>query len=131
MDDITTDAFGATFYLMEIERITYAVTRYLRTRIFKIEQQSAYILDNDHIKDRLSLQERIFVDTMGGLNESHLKHTIGHNIINNDRLKIELMRNTEIIKNAIPELQDCVAVKAMEDINEIILGTLVRHICQI
>lgn len=89
---------------MEIERIKYAVARYLRARIFKIEQQAFYILNNDIVKDRLSLQERVFVDRIGELNQSHLKHTIGDNV-SNARLKREMMKSEDLVKNAVPNLE--------------------------
>lgn len=54
-------AFIAVLYQMEIERVKYTLTRYLRTRLRKIEKSVLFIAQSDDMKRRLSPQELDFL----------------------------------------------------------------------
>ena len=66
-DEVVQDAlienqFQAHFYQMDIERIRYALARYLRTRVQKIESSLDYIHSDLTIFDRLSEHEKHFAN---------------------------------------------------------------------
>lgn len=96
-------SFGMTFYRMEVDRIKYLIARYLRVRLLKIEQQSEYIIENDIIKDKLSIQERIFIDKLTSLNSQHFRNCI-YNSINNNALKKQMVKRNDIITHFTPSL---------------------------
>ena len=54
------EAFASTLYQMEIDRIKYLLASYLRTRLFKIEQLAAYVLQNQEARERLSAEEVVY-----------------------------------------------------------------------
>ena len=97
-------AFGITFYRMEADRIKYSVGRYLRARLLKIEQQAEYIVENDPVKDRLSIQEKVFVDKLATMNAQHFKTCI-HDGVSNPTLKKHVAKRADIISNAAPNLE--------------------------
>ena len=116
-------AFGATFYRMEVDRVKYSVGRYLRARLMKIEQQAEFIVENDVVKDKLSIQERVFVDKLTAMNAQHFR-TCVHDAVTTPSLKKHMAKRADIIQNAMPDLMEFVICLAMDDINDIIIGTL-------
>ena len=95
--------FRSTLYLMDIERVRFSLSRYLRTRIKKIEDQIFYLVTNADALARLSQQERLFALKLNELNESFLDSTIY------SRLKEEQRQaassGDELLKHSQPELQ--------------------------
>ncbi|CAI5740791.1 unnamed protein product [Hyaloperonospora brassicae] len=59
-------------YQMEIDRLRYMVSSYLRTRLRKIEKFALLILDDAGLTQRLSVQERDFAQRFVMLYESHV-----------------------------------------------------------
>jgi hypothetical protein len=108
------DSFAITFYRMEADRVKYSISRYLRARLMKIEQQADYIDEHDEVKDKLSMKERVFVEQLASLNAQHFKTTI-HDGVANDGLRRQFAKRSDIIANAAPDLNDFVFCLALED----------------
>lgn len=57
LDSSTTNSiFTVNLYQMDMERVRYSLSRYLRTRILKIEDQLEAIISNLDLMDRLSFK---------------------------------------------------------------------------
>lgn len=54
------EAFAASLYQMEIDRVNFLVASYLRTRLFKIQKYAVYLLSNADMYARLSEREKEF-----------------------------------------------------------------------
>lgn len=68
--------FRSTLYLMDIERIRFALNRYLRTRLKKIESQLDYVVSTPDVVDMLSERERGFAFELHGLNGRYMTETV-------------------------------------------------------
>jgi len=115
------DSFAITFYRMETDRVKYSVSRYLRARLLKIEQQADYIEQNDVIKDRLSVKERVFVEQLAGLNSSHFKNAI-HDGVTAAGVRNQFAKRADIIEHATPNLDDFVICLALDDIHDVMVS---------
>ena len=67
------EIFTAGLYQMDIDRVRYSLTRYLRARILKIEQSVDFIMSKTDVLDRLSSQEKTFVSKLYNLNNSYME----------------------------------------------------------
>ena len=65
--------FTKTLYEMEIERGRYALARYLRARILKIEDSLEYIIAKPDMLNRLSDAENRFATRLHKLNNNHFE----------------------------------------------------------
>ncbi|EGZ13769.1 hypothetical protein PHYSODRAFT_355017 [Phytophthora sojae] len=65
-------SFVNKLYQMEIDRLRYTVSSYLRTRLRKIEKFAVHILSDAALTQRLSLKERNFAQQFVMLFESHV-----------------------------------------------------------
>ncbi|KAE8903884.1 hypothetical protein PF005_g325 [Phytophthora fragariae] len=65
-------SFVNKLYQMEIDRLRYTVSSYLRTRLRKIEKFAIQILSDPTLTQRLSLKERNFAQQFVMLFESHV-----------------------------------------------------------
>lgn len=65
--------FTKTLYEMEIERVRYALARYLRARILKIEDALEFIIANPDMLNRLSDAENRFATRLQRLNNNHFE----------------------------------------------------------
>lgn len=93
--------FRSTLYLMDIERVRFSLSRYLRTRLKKIELQFEYILSNLDAVERLSDQEKEFAFELRALHERYIQESVV------DRLSNEQAMTglDEMVKHAYPRLQ--------------------------
>lgn len=119
--DSLADSFAITFYRMEADRVKYSVSRYLRARLLKIEQQADFIEEHDVVKDRLSIKERVFVEQLVSLNTQHFKATV-HDGVTNDGLRRQFAKRADIIAHATPNLDEFVICLAMEDMNDVMVS---------
>jgi hypothetical protein len=69
--------FTATLYQMDIERIRYSLSRYLRTRLVKIEKYLYSFQDRSKL-EKLSFQEQVFATKLLGLTNSQLEMFFKH-----------------------------------------------------
>ncbi|KAK8789557.1 hypothetical protein WA171_001649 [Blastocystis sp. BT1] len=69
------DSFRIMLYEMDVERIKYLLTSYLRTRLHKIELYHKFILRNNQTA-RLSADETAFLEKFAKLNQNYFESTI-------------------------------------------------------
>ncbi|CEG44013.1 hypothetical protein L915_10086 [Plasmopara halstedii] len=67
-------SFVNKLYQMEIDRLRYIVSSYLRTRLRKIENFVFHILEDEELIQRLSVKERDFAQQFAMLYESHVNN---------------------------------------------------------
>ena len=77
--------FSISLYQMDIERIRYSLTRYLRTRILKIEKNLDLINTSDEQMDRLSYHEKIYATKLYALTNSHFDDAVYSRLKNETR----------------------------------------------
>ena len=81
IDDKVTNAkaqehFTVTIYQMEIERIRYSLSRYMRSRLIKIQKNLEHILSHTEILQRLSNEEQDFALRLNQLNNSFFAENV-------------------------------------------------------
>jgi hypothetical protein len=74
--DRTTMHFWRTLMLMDLERVRYSLTRYLRCRLKKIENSLEFIARDVDTRDRLSEQEEMFFVKLYELKNNHFKAVV-------------------------------------------------------
>ena len=89
---------------MDMERARYSLTRYLRTRILKIEKGLEHILSNIEIMDRLSTEEREFASKLNNLNNSFFEDNASVRL-QNEQAKSYFDASDDRLKHAQPKLQ--------------------------
>ena len=67
------EIFTAGLYQMDIDRVRYSLSRYLRARALKIEKSVDYIMSKMDVLDRLSSAEKTFVTKLFNLNNSYME----------------------------------------------------------
>ena len=67
-------------YTMEMERAKYSLSRYLRTRILKIENSVHYLGSNIEHRDRLSGEEVDFLDRVSKMNNNYFEDQIARHV---------------------------------------------------
>lgn len=107
--------FTATIFEMDMERARYSLTRYLRTRILKIEKGLEHILSNIEIMDRLSTEEREFASKLNNLNNSFFEDNASVRL-QNEQAKSYFDASDDRLKHAQPKLQDFIICQPMRDI---------------
>lgn len=56
------DADTAVLYTMELDRVKWLLTRYLRARLRKLERQVLFVMQDPAMLERLSAQERAMAE---------------------------------------------------------------------
>jgi hypothetical protein len=74
---------------MDIDRVKYSLTKYLRIRILKIQQMYRLILSNFELMERLSKEEKVFVTKLSNLNNTFYDETFYHRLSENIKESIE------------------------------------------
>jgi GINS complex subunit 4 len=109
--------FTTTLYQMDIERTRYSVTRYLRTRLLKIEKNLEYILTNDQaLKDNLSMRELKFAIELYDIKTNHLD-SIVYSLLDEDcrdYCKNEGQKCRD--KNAKPQINEFVFYRILKPV---------------
>lgn len=108
--------FTTTLYQMDIERIRYSVTRYLRTRLLKIENNLEHILNVDlSLKDYLSKRELNFALELDKIKINHL-NSIVYSVEEEDFNNFEPTGQSFRDKNAKPQLYQFVFFRALKPV---------------
>ena len=100
-----TEYFTTTLYQMDIERVRYSLSRYLRSRIIKIEKCLEFIVGNTDVYDRLSDEEKVFASKLNTLNNFYFEDVISTRLSQRAREYYELADDRA--KNAEPSFQVC------------------------
>ena len=114
--------FTATLYHMELERVRYSLSRYLRTRLLKIEDSLEYLLTNQDMLDRLSYAEKAFATKLYELNNNHFEDQLVARLreMPGDVHEMVLM-SSDRAKHAQPPMNEFVFVMALEDLDHIVM----------
>eukprot|EP01041_Mallomonas_annulata_P003478 gene3478-6923_t len=116
------EAFTATLYRMEIERVKYSLLRYLRSRICKIEKQLHMIISNEsNVLDRLSPEERAFAARLSQLNANFLEEAFINKFP--ESLKESLLETDDLTRNSRSYMKEFVFCKVIEDIGNVDVGS--------
>ncbi len=83
------EVFTATLYQMDIERVRYALARYLRTRVLKIEKMLMAIISNIELMSRLSKHEKVFATRLHNLNNTYYEESFSNRLSENVKEAVE------------------------------------------
>ena len=95
--------FTTTIYQMDIERVRYSLSRYLRSRVLKIEKCLEYINVNIDVFDRLSAEEKVFASKLNTLNNQYFEDVVATRLLGEARDYYE--SSDDRVKNAEPSFQ--------------------------
>jgi hypothetical protein len=98
------EIFTAGLYQMDIERVRYALSRYLRTRILKIEKMLETIVSRVDVLDNLSKHEKIFAAKLNNLNNSYMEETF-FNRLQEGGLKESVELSDDRLQHSQPTLK--------------------------
>ena len=102
--------FTASLYQMDIERVRYSLSRYLRTRLLKIENSLDYIIQNPEIlNNRLSENEQHFAISLYNLTNRHFEEVIFNtHFENNPEFRERIESSDDRVKHSVPSFQVCI-----------------------
>lgn len=109
--------FTTTVYQMDIERVRYSLSRYLRSRVLKIEKCLEFINSHMDVFDRLSDEEKVFASKLNTLNNSYFEDVVATRLVAEAREYYE--SSDDRVKNAEPSFQDFVFCKSLVDIKNL------------
>jgi hypothetical protein len=95
--------FRSTLYLMDIERVRFALSRYLRARVRKIEDQLEYVAWSPEVASRLSAHEQRLVQQLLELNSKYFDVTIASRL--RDARNVNLMEGEDLYLHSVPAQQ--------------------------
>ena len=93
--------FRSTLYLMDIERITFSLNRYLRTRLRKIEEHLEYLVSNTESLECLSSRERSFAFELQALQARFTAHSFVDKLSSRQTMG----GGEELLKHTQPQIQ--------------------------
>jgi hypothetical protein len=96
------EVFTASLYQMDIERVRYALCRYLRTRILKIENMLEYVVTQVDVMDRLSKNEKIFATRLHNLSNNYLEDAVFNRV--DKGLRESLETSSDNLRHAHPSM---------------------------
>jgi len=105
--------FWRTLMLMDLERVRYSLTRYLRCRIKKIENSLEFIARDVESRDRLSLQEITLLEKLNELKNNHVKAVVLDKLA--DIGPVEMIDYR--LENAKPNEKEFVFARALQNID--------------
>jgi hypothetical protein len=69
------EVFRASLYEMDLDRVRYSISRYLRSRIVKIEENLDHI-NRQEIFDMLSIHEKSFASKLMNLTNNYMEEVV-------------------------------------------------------
>ena len=91
-------------YQMDIERILFVLTKYLRTRLLKIQLQAEAIDSNSVYKSFLSSFEKEFLEKFLILNKNYFTDNFYLKMERNESME-RVLKSRDIFFNASPNIQ--------------------------
>lgn len=95
--------FRSTLYQMDIERVRFALSRYMRTRLRKIEDQTQFLISDEDAYDKLSAREKILLRQLAELNKNYFNEAF-YDKLREDQRQASVNAD-EQFKHAKPLLQ--------------------------
>mmetsp|Transcript_25435 Transcript_25435/g.33002 ORF Transcript_25435/g.33002 Transcript_25435/m.33002 type:complete len:223 (-) Transcript_25435:248-916(-) len=114
------EIFSANMYQMEANRIKYSLSKYLRTRLQKIEAFVHHILENQEIRDRLSEVELNYAQTYRELVKSHMDATVLSHLHKNFRQLNKVDRDEDMVPR--PELDRFVIFRVKQEVENFLVN---------
>ncbi len=102
-EELITFNFRNHFYDMDVERIKYAIARYLRIRLQKIEQSLEYIINDLQVYDRLSEHEKRFATRLQTINDEHLEESFLRKLVS-EETQTFVRSNEDLRQHSRPDL---------------------------
>jgi hypothetical protein len=100
--------FVVTLYQMDIERVRYALARYYRTRLLKIEKDVVHIMSNIDLTDRLCASEKDFATKLNDINNKYFEDNVTNKLqLEESREMYDMAENRAL--HALPQDQVCVS----------------------
>lgn len=99
---------------MEMDRVRYVLTSYLRTRLKKIEKHTLFVLSDDRTRERLSDHEETFAKSFMKLLEKHLNNSFLSHIPDKFRGLDEQTQFEQMVEK--PNIQRFVFMRVTEDV---------------
>jgi len=109
--------FLANIQQMEVDRLTYILNSYVRTRLKKIEKYALYILRNAGILERLSEFEKKFAEGYVDLFEAHMMSSFLEHLPPNVRSIEQQTADTNMIDE--PDLNQIVFARFKQDVGQV------------
>lgn len=103
MNASSKEHFTVNIYQMDIERVRYSLNRYLRTRMIKIEKELEFIQQNHNIYERLSDDEKVFLNKLEAQNNSFFNDTVSARL--HEAARTYYDKADDRIQNAQPNIQ--------------------------
>eukprot|EP00050_Salpingoeca_kvevrii_P019619 m.88345 g.88345 ORF g.88345 m.88345 type:complete len:221 (-) comp8496_c0_seq3:109-771(-) len=116
--DSLEDLFNANVYQMEINRLTFLMKCYLRTRLAKIERYAVHIMSTPALRMRLSEEEQLFAARYRMLQEAHFRASCLSSIP-------EAFQKTDVAAERMvpqPDLETNVFVRCNESVGSVQLA---------
>jgi hypothetical protein len=108
--------FTITLYQMEIDRVRFALVKYLRTRVQKIEQQVDYLILNTEAMDRLSEGEQNYLSKLNNINNQLIHDTVVSRLASDSAVRYFRI-NEDRYKHSLPNLDVSVVSYVIQLIN--------------
>ena len=89
---------------MEIDRVRFALVKYLRTRIQKIEQQVDFLVLNAEAMDRLSEGEQVYLSKLNNINNQLINDTVVSRLCSDSAVKY-FRNNEDRYQHSVPNLE--------------------------
>ncbi|KAJ1430997.1 hypothetical protein B484DRAFT_316731, partial [Ochromonadaceae sp. CCMP2298] len=93
--------FIISLYQMDVERVRYSLTRYLRARLLKIERSLEHIVSDINAIELLSKEERAFATRLNALNNAYFEDTVSSRLAHAESREYYGVSENKI-KNARP-----------------------------
>lgn len=94
----------AYLYQMNIERIQFAIVKYLRTRVIKIELQADHIISSTIAMSHLSDREKEYLNSFYDLQNNYL-HQAFLSKLDKQSLADKVFSSKDRLRHAQPQLQ--------------------------
>eukprot|EP00123_Amoebidium_parasiticum_P021377 comp6622_c0_seq1/m.2396 comp6622_c0_seq1/g.2396 ORF comp6622_c0_seq1/g.2396 comp6622_c0_seq1/m.2396 type:complete len:216 (-) comp6622_c0_seq1:173-820(-) len=116
--DLTTMFLGQ-IYLMEVSRIQFLLKSYLRTRLWKIEQNALHIAKDSALMDRLSQQEKDYLEKYRKMVESLFNETALEQVARAQSSSGQ--KSTIQVHAEQPDLNKYVYCRFLEDVHNFVI----------
>ncbi|CAN0105607.1 unnamed protein product, partial [Ascophyllum nodosum] len=115
------EAFSASLYQMELDRLRYSLSKYLRTRLRKVERDALHVLaSGEEMEGRLSDREREHAKAYVDMLEDHFTRTCLAQMPANFRSLTNTSKDENMVQG--PDLDTFVVCRANEDVGLVQIG---------
>ncbi|CAM9278851.1 unnamed protein product [Ectocarpus sp. 12 AP-2014] len=116
------EAFSASLYQMELDRLRYSLSKYLRTRLRKVERDALHVLStvDGEMQGRLSDREREHAKGYVDMLEDHFTRTCLSQMPSNFRSLTNTSQEENMVQE--PNLDTFVVCRARDDVGLVQIG---------